>query len=153
MTTSRAPCTETSVGVPLVVVTRTVFPSTASAVNSSGELPRSKPGMASIFRSPARRTSLRSKPFERVTTSSELSNGTTARAPLASATATVVDMRSTSITATTRFAIRPGVSCSGPRYTSQRTLHRLLHEVRLALQELRVDVAALEPLVLHHAGE
>src|SRR5712671_2034976 len=152
-TTSRAPWTESRAFVPFVVVSNTVFPSTASVVCSSGELPRSKPSILSMRRSPASLYAPRSNCFERVIASSELSNGMTDFAPCASATAMVVDARSTSMTATTRPCTSCGVSCCTPKSTSIRTLGRLLHQVGLTLEELRVEVAALEARVLHHARE
>src|SRR5436190_5356991 len=152
-TTSRAPCTASSARVPFVVVSRTVFPSTTSRVCSAGELPRSNPSIFSMRRSPASNTPARSNCFERVTTSSELSSGMTVRAPFASATAIVVEARSTSIIATTRPWTSCVPRCSAPHSTSMRTLRRLLHQLRLPLQELRVHVAALESGVLHDARE
>src|SRR4051812_36273509 len=104
-------------------------------------------------RSPASSTPARSNCFERVTTSSELSSGMTARAPFASATEMVVEARSTSIIATTRPWVSCAPSCCSPNSTSRRTLRGLLHELGLALQKLRIEVAALEPGVLHHTRE
>src|SRR5687768_13950423 len=152
-TTSRAPCTASSARVPLVVVSRTVLPSTTSRECSTGELPRSNPSILSMRRSPESSTADRSNCFERVATSSELSSGITARAPFASAAAIVVEARSTSIMATTRFWTSAGVSCCTPNSTSIRTLRRLLHQVGLALEELGVHVTALESRILHHARE
>src|SRR5436190_18295009 len=77
----------------------------------------------------------------------------TVRAPFASATAIVVEARSTSIIATTRPWTSCVPRCSAPYSTSMRTLRRLLHQLRLPLQELRVHVAALESGVLHDARE
>ena len=120
-TTSRAPWTATSAPVPLVVEKSTVLPSTASRANSAGELPKSKPEIASIRRSPASSTSRRSNDLERRMTSSVLSKGMMLRAPLASATAIVVEARSTSTTATTRLATSAAGSGSAPKSTSMRT--------------------------------
>src|SRR5215218_9795300 len=152
-TTSRAPCTASSAWVPFVVVSSTVFASTVSRVCSPGEFPRSNPSILSIRRSPASSTPARSNCLDRVTTSSELSSGMIARAPLWRPTAIVVDARSTSIIATTRPCTSCGVICCTPNSTSSRILCRLLHQVRFALEELRVHVAALEARVLHDPRE
>ena len=53
ITMSRAPCTPSSVRVPLVVVMRIVFPSTTFGLNACGEFPRSNPVIGCIFCSPA----------------------------------------------------------------------------------------------------
>jgi len=119
--TSRAPFSPTSATVPFVVVSSTVLPSTVAREYSSGELPRSNPAIGRILRSPASSTSPRSNCFARSITSSELSNGITALAPFESATATVDEARSTSITSTTRPWTSAGVSRCPPKNTSRRT--------------------------------
>src|SRR5678815_3036894 len=153
ITTSRAPGVFMIAGVPFVVVMRTVFPSTTARLNSRGELPRSNPGIGFIFRSPARTTSARSNAFARITASSELSTGTTVRAPLASAAAMLVEARRTSMTATTRPANSDAGAEPTPNTTSIRTLRGLLEKLRLALEEFGVDLSRDEPRVLHHAGK
>ena len=121
ITTSRGPCAAAIAAVPFVVLSSTVFPSTVSGVNSRGELPRSKPAMGRIWRSPASFTSDRSNAFARVTTSSLLSSGITARAPFARAVAIVVDARNTSMTTTTRPVASPAVRPADPKKTSTLT--------------------------------
>src|SRR6185369_4007970 len=138
-------------GVPFVVVMRTVFPSTTARLNSRGELPRSNPGIGFAFRSPASNTSARSNDLARMTAASELSIGTTARAPLASAAAILVEARSTSMTATTRPENSDVGAGAAPNTTSIRTLRQLLEELRLALEEFGVDLPGNESRVLHHA--
>src|SRR5690349_5618592 len=64
-----------------------------------------------------------------------------------------VEARNTSITATTRPVTSPDPSDALPKTTSTLTLYRLLEQLRLALEELRVDLPGHEPRVLHHARE
>src|SRR5215212_2419880 len=150
---SRAPLRARSARVPLVVVMKTVQSLTALKVNSSGELPMSNPGIGIIFLSPASRTLLFSSFLESVIASSTSATGTTVRAPLARATAMDVEARSTSITATTRPCTSPGTSSPGDMNTSSFTLLRLLEELRLSLQELRVYIAGLKFGIGHDARE
>src|SRR5689334_11808601 len=140
-------------GVPLVVVIRTVLPSTTARLKSRGELPRSNPGIGFVFRSPARRTSARSNALARITASSEVSTGMTVRAPLASAAAMLVDARNTSMTATTRPTNSDAGAKPAPNTTSIRMLRQLLEELRLAFEEFGIDLPSDESRVLHHAGE
>src|SRR5688572_103263 len=129
-----------------------VFPSTASAVKSPGELPKSKPGIGSIFCSPAVRTADFAKSRERTMTSSAVGSGTTVFAPLASATATVVDARRTSMIATSRPEVSAGFTSAGVKNTSSCT-NWLLHQVGFALEELRIDCTLLEARVGHDSGQ
>ena len=77
----------------------------------------------------------------------------TARAPFASATATVVDARSTSITQhDTPLHVRRRQVLTAEEHVEPH-LARLLHELAFALEELRVDVARLELRMHMHAAE
>src|SRR5229473_3021446 len=68
--------------VPLVVVRTTVRPSTRARVNSSGELPRSKPGIGCPPRSPASTTPA---PSRSASAAASSGTGTTRRQPASQA--------------------------------------------------------------------
>lgn len=98
--------------VPFVVVQAMSLPWTACLVNSSGELPKSKPSGLAAFRSPARRA----RPACECA-SGMVAQGMMARAPCASATAADDVKRRTSMTtltsASTRVAVRETLTNTG----------------------------------------
>src|SRR5213594_1088946 len=106
--------------VPLLVVMMTARPPTRAAVNSSGELPRSKPSRGSPRRSPA--TSASGSPAMRARASSGVATGTMPAQPLASAVTMQVEARSTSMTRTVQAATAARSRPSGVTATSTRTL-------------------------------
>src|SRR5690349_2208341 len=65
----------------------------------------------------------------------------------------LVEARSTSMTATTRPENSEAGAVPAPNTTSILTLRELLEELRLALEEFRVDLSGDESRVLHNAGE
>src|SRR6266568_2560411 len=116
--TGSPPCVATSAGVPLLVASTMVFPATAAAVISRGELPRANPSIFTLRRSPARTTPSFSRFEASRTASSEDAAGITALAPLASAVTMVVVARSASTTTTPRPARSPATRPSGVKWTS-----------------------------------
>src|SRR3954466_3488400 len=85
-------------------------------------------------------------------TSSAPSSGITVLAPFPNAVATVVDARNTSTIATSLPAVSDGLTWIGEKKTSSR-ICRLLHQLGLALEELRIHLPILESLVRHHSTE
>ena len=96
--------------VPLVVVQMRCLPCTASLVNSSGELPRWKPGGLAAWRSPARRAA--GCAMAAVRACATVPHGVMDSAPLARAVTALVVKRSTSMTTTTSAR-----GASGARWT------------------------------------
>jgi len=110
-----------SVRVPLLVVRNTILPSRRAAPNSTGELPRSKPGIGSPPRSPAVRTPSPATAPARRRASAGSPTGTISRQPWANAVMMVVEARRTSITRAVTPSRSAGTTASAVGTTSIRT--------------------------------
>src|SRR5262244_64974 len=103
--------------VPLVVVRTSVRPPTRSGVQSSGELPRSKPSMGSPPRSPAKSTGSGARAAARERAAASLATGMTRAQPAPKAATTMVVARKTSTTRATRPASSSSGNSPGMRAT------------------------------------
>src|SRR5262252_6055111 len=129
--------------VPLVVVRTSVRPPTRSGVQSSGELPRSKPSMGSPPRSPAKSTGSGARAAARERAAASLATGMTRAQPAPKAATTMVVARKTSTTRATRPARSSSGNSPGMRATCTCMTGRALPAAvaeRADLQTERIQV-------------